>query len=35
MINGMTYLDMSALPAFEIRKADHAGITFEREVRLG
>ena len=46
MINGMTFLSMRALPAFEIGKADHTdipfengetdhtGIPFEREVRL-
>ncbi len=47
MINGMTFLSMRALHAFEIGKADHTGmpfengetdhtgIPFEREVRLG
>jgi hypothetical protein len=35
MISGMALLNMSALHAFEIGKADHADITIEREVRLG
>ena len=29
MINGMMLLSVRALPAFEIRKADHTGIPFE------
>ena len=46
IISGMALLNMSALPAFEVGKADHTGIPFEngetdhtgipfeREVRL-